>query len=120
MDKENFKDIALKLNKIGYQIIATENTAKYLNNVGIHVDAVNKVKEEKPNLIDLIKNGQIGLVIDIPTKANDSNTDGFRIRRTSVEASINVLTSLDTAAALIEIMESNISAKDVDIYNLSD
>ncbi|MGD9569582.1 MAG: carbamoyl-phosphate synthase large subunit [Sedimentibacter sp.] len=119
MEKDNFKGIALKLDKLGYQIVATKNTAKFLKNIGINVEIVNKVKEEKTNLIDLIKSGQIGLVIDIPTKANDSNTDGFRIRRTSVELSINVLTSLDTVAALIEIIESDIYDKDVDIYNIS-
>ncbi len=121
-DKEDFRELALKLNALGYRIIATENTAKYLNNKGIDAEVVNKVTEKTPNIIDYIKNGEIGLVIDIPTKANNSGTDGFKIRRTSVEASINVLTSLDTVAALIEVMESGMDQndEDVDIYNISE
>lgn len=119
-DKENFKSIAVKLSKLGYKFVATEKTAYFLNSIGIKADKVNKVREEKPNIIDLIRNGKIGLVVDIPTKANNSRTDGFRIRRISVEASINVLTSLDTVGALTEIVGTNISAKDVDVYNISE
>lgn len=118
-DKDNFKTIALKLNNMGYQFVATENTAKYLNENGIKSDTVKKVREAKPNLIDYIRSGVIGVVVDIPTKANDVNTDGFRIRRTSVEASINVFTSLDTISALTDIMEKNISTENVDVYNIS-
>jgi carbamoyl-phosphate synthase large subunit len=118
-DKENFKDIALKLNKLGYSFVATEKTALYLQTIGIEAETVKKINEGKPNILDYIKSGEIGLVIDIPTKANDKNRDGFRIRRTSVEASINVLTSLDTAAAMIEIMEAHLTLNDTDVYNIS-
>jgi len=57
-------------------------------------------------------------VVDIPTKANDSNTDGFKIRRCAIEASINVFTSLDTVSALADVMESNITDKDADVYDI--
>ncbi len=117
-DKENFKRIALKLDKLGYKFVATEKTKNYLESIGINSLAVNKVNESKPNIIDLIKSGKIGLVIDIPTKANNSNTDGFKIRRTSVESSVNILTSLDTVSALTEIIVSGISANDVGVYNI--
>ncbi len=118
-DKENFKDIALKLNKLGYSFVATEKTALYLQTIGIEAETVKKINEGKPNILDYIKSGEIGLAIDIPTKANDKKRDGFRIRRTSVEASINVLTSLDTAAAMIEIMEAHLTLNDTDVYNIS-
>lgn len=118
-DKENFKDMALKLDGLGYKFVATKNTKLYLESIGINADTVNKVNEPKPNIIDLIKSGEIGLVIDIPTKANNNSTDGFKIRRTSVESSVNILTSLDTVAALTEIIVSGISTADVDVYNIS-
>ncbi len=118
-DKENFKSIALKLNMLGYKFTATEKTAQYLKSIGINAETVKKVGEQKPNILDLIKSGEIGLVIDIPTKANNSHTDGFKIRRTSVEASINVLTSLDTVAALTEIIEYGITSVDVNVHNIS-
>jgi carbamoyl-phosphate synthase large subunit len=118
-DKENFKSIALKLDKLGYKFAATEKTAESLKSSGIDVEKVNKVREAKPNIIDMIRKGIIGFVVDIPTKANNSGTDGFRIRRTAVEASINVFTSLDTVAALAEILETDLSSRDVDVYDLS-
>ncbi|MDW5299726.1 MAG: carbamoyl-phosphate synthase large subunit [Sedimentibacter sp.] len=119
-DKDNFKPIALKLYQMGYKFVATENTSKYLNKNGINSDIVKKVREAKPNLIDYIRSGDVGIVVDIPTKANDVSTDGFRIRRTSVEASINVFTSLDTISALTDIMETKISTECVDVYNISE
>jgi len=118
-DKENFKGIALNLHRLGYKFVATEKTKNYLESIGISSIAVNKVNEAKPNIIDLIKSGEIGLVIDIPTKANNSSTDGFKIRRTSVESSVNILTSLDTVSALTEIIISEMSTNDVDVYNIS-
>nr|WP_312575925.1 carbamoyl-phosphate synthase large subunit [Sedimentibacter sp.] len=117
-DKENFKYIALNLNKLGYKFVATEKTKKYLGSLGIDSSPVNKINESKPDVIDLIKSGEIGLVIDIPTKANNSNTDGFKMRRTSVESSVTILTSLDTVSALTEIIISGISTEDLDVYNI--
>ncbi len=117
-DKENFKSVALKLNQKGYKFAATDKTAQFLNNNGINAVTVNKVRETKPNITDLIKSGNVGFVVDIPTKANDTNTDGFRIRRSAIEASINVFTSLDTVNALADVMESNISDADTEIYDL--
>lgn len=118
-DKENFKNVGLKLNKMGYKLAATENTAKFLQNNGIKAEMIKKVRETKPNVIDLIRSGNVGFVVDIPTKANDSNTDGFRIRRSAIEASIHVFTSLDTVTALTDVMESGISDHETDIYNIS-
>lgn len=117
-DKENFKPVALKLNKLGYKFAATDKTAKYLKDNGINAITVKKVREAKPNIIDLIRNGNVGFVIDIPTKANDTTTDGFRIRRTAIEASINVFTSLDTVFALVNIMELNILDNETDVYDI--
>lgn len=118
-DKENFKEIALKLYNMGYKFVATKNTAKYLNENGVKSEVVNKVTEEHPNLIDIIKENKIGLVVDIPTRANNSNTDGFKIRRLATEYSINVLTSLDTLKALENIIESKVFSNDIDVYNIS-
>lgn len=117
-DKENFKSVALKLYKMGYEFAATENTAKFLQNNGIEAEMINKVRESKPNITDLIKSGKVGFVVNIPTKANDSSTDGFRIRRSAIEANINVFTSLDTVNALADVLESGISNKDTETYNI--
>ncbi len=118
-DKENFKSIALKLNMSGYKFVATEKTAQFLNSIGIASETVKKVGQGKANILDVIKSGVIGLVIDIPTKANNSHTDGFKIRRTSVEASVNVFTSLDTVEALTEIIVNGINDNDAEVHDIS-
>lgn len=118
-DKENFKDIAVKLDRQGYKFTATEGTKNYLNQLDINSDIVKKIGEGKPNIIDEIRSGKIGFVINTPTKANNSKTDGFKIRRTAIEASINVLTSIDTVKELTQIIESHLAIEDVDVYDIT-
>ena len=117
-DKESFKHTAIKLKELGYRFAATEKTSEFLNHNGIKSAMVKKISEGSPNIIDLIKSKNVGFVIDIPTKANNSHTDGFKIRRAAIENSINVFTSLDTVAALTDIMKAGITDDDTDVYNI--
>lgn len=117
-DKEGFRDIALRLDRLGYKLQATLKTAEFLKEIGIHAETVTQSEKEEFNIENLIKSGKIGLVINTPTKANKFHTDGFKIRRTSVEASVNVLTSLDTAAALVEVAESGLSIDKSTVCNI--
>ena len=118
-DKERFKPAAIKLSELGYKLAATEKTSQFLNSNGINAEMVKKISEGNPNIIDLIRSKTVGFVVVIPTKANNSNTDGFKIRRAAIENSINVFTSLDTVAALTDIMESKITDDDTDVYNIA-
>ena len=117
-DKAEFLPMALRFAKKGYKFIATEGTAKLLRTEGIKVQEVKKIGEGSTDILELIKSGIIDFVIDIPTKGKDLRTDGFRIRRTAIEASINVYTSLDTVGALLDIMEASIDIDKVEIINL--
>lgn len=117
-DKAEFLPMALRFAKKGYQFIATEGTAKLLRTEKLKVQEVKKIGEGSTDILELIKSGIIDFVIDIPTKGKDLKTDGFRIRRTAIEASINVYTSLDTVGALLDIMEASIDIDKVDVINL--
>lgn len=117
-DKGDFGKIALKLDKLGYKLQATPKTANYLKEIGIYPEIVKKEEKEDFGIEGLIKSGKIGLVINIPTKANKFHTDGFKIRRMSVEWSVNVLTSLDTVEALIEVIESGLNMDSITVYNI--
>ncbi len=117
-DQEEFIPLARGYAEKGYRFIATEGTAKLLKRHGIAVDQVKKISEGVPNILDLIRSGMIDLVINTPTKANDGTRDGFRIRRAAIEASIPVLTSLDTAKGLLGIVQANLQHEDTQIYNL--
>ena len=105
-EKEEAVDIARRFQAQGYRIFYTAGTAKFLNSHGVKALAVRKLEQESPNLLDLILGHEIDLVIDIPPQGADKSRDGFIIRRNAIETGVNVLTSLDTAAALVTSMEN--------------
>ncbi|EFS20930.1 hypothetical protein FSBG_00427, partial [Fusobacterium gonidiaformans 3-1-5R] len=81
--------------------------------------AVRKISEEAPNLLDLIKNREVDLLINTPTKANDSQRDGFKIRRSAIEYGVEVLTSLDTMKAIIKMQDRNLKEESLDVFDIS-
>ena len=105
-DKVEAVDIARRFAAIGYEIYATRGTARILSENGIDVMVVNKLEQDSPNLLDLILGHQIDLVIDTPNQGAERSHDGFIIRRNAIETGVNVLTSLDTANALITSLEN--------------
>lgn len=104
-DKPDVVDIAQRFEKLGYKIYATLGTARYLNERGVNAIKVNKLEQEAPTLLDLILEHKIDLVIDSPSNGIEHSGDGFLIRRHAIETGVNVLTSLDTAHALITSLE---------------
>lgn len=105
-DKEDAVEIGRRFEAIGYKIYATRSTAKKLNENGVHAIRINKIEQESPNLMDLILGHEIDLVIDTPSPGVERAKDGFLIRRNAIETGVNVLTSLDTAEALITSLEN--------------
>ena len=60
------------------------------------MDTVRKINEPSPNLMDMLRSGQIKLIVNTLTRGRERDRDGFRIRRAAVENNIPCLTSLDT------------------------
>ena len=77
-----------------------------MKSAGVKVNAVNKIEQESPNLMDLILGHKIDLVIDTPSQGAERSKDGFVIRRNAIETGVNVLTAIDTAEALITSLEN--------------
>ena len=105
-DKEDIVPIAQRFQALGYKIYATRNTAKALNENGVNAIRTNKIEQPSPNLMDLILGHKIDLVIDTPSQGVEHSKDGFVIRRKAIETGVNVLTSLDTATALVTSLEN--------------
>jgi carbamoyl-phosphate synthase large subunit len=105
-DKEEAIELAKRFTDIGYQLVATSGTANYLKSAGVHVDVVGKIGSEGITLLDYIRKGKVQLVINTLTRGKQPERDGFKIRRESVENGIPCLTSLDTADAILKVMES--------------
>ncbi|MGG4488857.1 carbamoyl-phosphate synthase large subunit [Metabacillus idriensis] len=105
-DKEEGLEVARRFSAIGYQIMATSGTAEYLHANGVSAKIVNKIGSEAPNMLDIIRTSEAQFVINTLTKGKQPQRDGFRIRRESVENGIPCLTSLDTAKAILRVLES--------------
>jgi len=118
-DKQELIPIAEEFEKAGFELYATGKTANTLNKHGIATNAVRKIGEGSPNILDLIQSGKINLIINTPTKGRQPERDGFKIRRKDVESSIPCLTSLDTARAVIECIKLGKTAADIDVVDLS-
>lgn len=91
---------------LGYSIMATGGTAKALEDAGIPVTRVNKLSEGEPNILDKIRSGEANFVFNTLTKGKTPARDGFRIRREAVENGVVCMTSLDTVAALLDMLET--------------
>ncbi|WP_110929355.1 carbamoyl-phosphate synthase large subunit [Bacillus massiliglaciei] len=105
-DKEEAIQIAGRFHSIGFKLLATQGTASYLKESGIPADVVGKIGEEGRDLIDVIRKNEAQFVINTLTKGKQPERDGFKIRRESVENGIPCLTSLDTAEAILRVLES--------------
>jgi carbamoyl-phosphate synthase large subunit len=112
-DKAEALPIIARLVEMGFTVHATSGTARALRQAGISVSEVGKITDGSPHVVDLIKSGAVDLVVNTisnemspgPANADGSRIairDGFEIRRAAVERRIPCLTSLDTAAALVE------------------
>lgn len=118
-DQEKFKNIAKRFDALGCRLIATSGTAKAIEEAGINVQTVKKINEGVPNILDIIRSGIVDLIIDIPEKGNDVESDGFKIRRTAVESAVTLITSLDTLVAMLEVMEKDIKTEQLDLFDIS-
>jgi carbamoyl-phosphate synthase large subunit len=90
---------------LGHTLIATPGTREHLEANGIPCEQVNKIADGSPHVLDLIHDRRVDLVIN-DAQGPRQISDNYRIRRAAVEANIACLTSLDTAGALAEALES--------------
>ncbi len=100
-DKAEAVPIIRDFAALGFTIFATAGTALYLNQQGIAAHTVKKLHEGEGNIVDMIRSGQIALLINTLSSDKRIEREAVRIRRASVEAGVPCLTSLDTARALL-------------------
>jgi carbamoylphosphate synthase large subunit len=98
-EKRRVLMLARELQQAGYVLLATRGTAHALAAAGIEVETVNKLREGRPNVLDLIRNGQVGMVVNVP-RGKYPHSDGFYIREASVRHGIPCITNMEVALAL--------------------
>jgi carbamoyl-phosphate synthase large subunit len=100
-DKERAVSLARQFVEMGFHLVATHGTARVLEEAGLQPERVHKVKEGRPNVVDLIKGDRIQLIVNTP-RGQDTFFDEKAIRRAAVLARIPTITTLAAARAAAE------------------
>jgi carbamoyl-phosphate synthase large subunit len=117
-DKEGVLPAARMLHEAGFRIIATGGTAEFLARNAVPAETVLKVNEGRPHVADLIKNGEVALVINTPLGAQ-SKADSFYIRRTALVYNIPYFTTLAAARAVAHAI-SHLIKEDLSVRSLQE
>jgi len=97
-DKVKVLPIAKKFAELGFELCATSGTAQVLTEAGLKAQTLFKLQEGRPNCLDLIKNGEIQLIINTPA-GKSPRADEVKIRTASVQHRISIMTTLASAQA---------------------
>ncbi len=98
-DKAKVEEIARVLVALGFAIVATKGTAAHLAKAGIAVEAVNKVNEGRPHIVDMVKNREINLIINTVEEDKRSIRDSWSIRNAALQGRITYYTTVAGAKA---------------------
>jgi carbamoyl-phosphate synthase large subunit len=104
-DKENLVPIARGLVDHGFSLVATRGTGAFLRNKGIDCRDVYKVLEGRPNAVDLMKNGEIDVIVNTPL-GRESYFDEKALRRTATQRGLPLVTTLSGAHAMVEAIRA--------------
>ncbi len=118
-DKGQAVVLARRLSKLGFGLVATYGTTNRLREVGLECESVFKVNEGRPNIADLIKQGEIALIINTPL-GKTSFYDEKAIRKAALQFNVPCVTTMTGAEALVEAIGAKISEKHVIVRSLQE
>ena len=98
-DKDKIVELARELSQNGFELIATHGTAHALSEHGLQANRVNKVAEGRPHVVDMIKNGEIAMIINTVDHSQASIRDSYSIRRTALQGRVTYFTTIAGAKA---------------------
>ena len=100
-DKDEVAEVAKSLHEDGFKLVATEGTCKLIKEAGIPVERVNKLYEGRPNIADMITNGDIQLIVNTPA-GKEAVTDDSYLRKSAIKHKVPYITTLAAAKATAE------------------
>jgi carbamoyl-phosphate synthase large subunit len=115
-DKPGAVALARRLSARGFDLVATEGTAQAIQAAGIACRPVNKVREGRPHCVDMIKNGEIVLIVNT-TEGKQAVRESHSIRREAVQRRVTYYTTLAAALATCEALDS---LDEVEVNRLQD
>ena len=103
--KEEFTELAKRLKKLGFNLIATKGTAAHLRTSKINSKVIWRISDKKsPDILSIMREGNVNLIINLPT-GKRAATDGAQMRRLAVELGIPFITTITGADAAIKSLE---------------
>jgi carbamoyl-phosphate synthase large subunit len=100
-DRGAVTKVARDLSAMGFRLIGTRGTAAYLGGIGIAVEAINKVSDGSPHVVDLVRAGQIDLIINTP-RGGQAHYDGGLIRGAAHQYGVPIITTMSAAQAAVQ------------------
>ena len=104
-DKEDIIEVAQMLSASGFKILATGNTHKVITEAGVEAELVKKLSEGRPNILDMITNGDIDLIINSPAGKDSVNDDSY-LRKAAIKGKIPYMTTAAAARATAKGIQS--------------
>ena len=104
-DKPALIQVAQKMTEAGLELIGTQGTVEFLSEKGIDISYIKKVHEGVPNVVDLMRSSDVGLIINTPTGKMGSK-DGRSIRRAAVDYGVPYITTIQAALAAADAIEA--------------
>ena len=116
-DKPKVVEIARTLAKLGFSLLATRGTATALTEAGLQVTPVNKVAEGRPHIVDMIKNGEVVLIVNTVEDRRSAIQDSYSIRRSALQARVTYFTTVAGARAACTGMQH---MQELNAYSVQD
>ena len=119
-DKPKAVEVARGLHGLGFKLVATRGTAAAIKAAGIPVTIVNKVAEGRPHIVDMLKNGEVALVINSVEERRNAITDSRAIRTQALAARVTYYTTIAGARAAVEGMQYLREGLGIKVYSLQE
>ena len=119
-DKPRAVEVARGLHQLGFKLVATRGTAAEIEAAGIPVQVVNKVAEGRPHIVDMVKNGEVALVINTVEERRNAIADSRAIRTQSLANRVTLFTTVAGARAAVEGMQYLLEGHGLKVYSLQE
>lgn len=119
-DKPRAVEVARGLHNLGFKLVATRGTAAEIEAAGIPVQVVNKVTEGRPHIVDMVKNGEVSLVINTVEERRNAIADSRTIRTQALANRITFFTTIAGARAAVEGMQFMRQGLGLQVYPLQE
>jgi len=119
-DKETSVEVAMQFARFGFRIIATRGTHAYLIENGVQAELVKKLYEGRPNIEDEIKNHQLDVIVNTPSRSKRSKEDDSYIRKAAIRYNIPYMTTITAALAGVKGIEEKLMTPGEKVYSLQE